>query len=39
MLTQLEQDYNAIAALIFGDVPAFGAVIESIVKLERRLNG
>jgi hypothetical protein len=38
MLTQLEQDYNAMAGMIFGDVPAFGVVIESIVNLERRLN-
>lgn len=39
MLTQLEQDYNAMSGMIFGDVPAFGAVIESIVNLEKRLNG
>jgi hypothetical protein len=36
MLTQLEQDYNAMSRMIFGEVPAFGAVIESIANLEKR---
>ena len=39
MLTNLEQDYNAMSEMIFGDVPAFGAIIESIVNLEKHLNG
>ena len=39
MLTNLEQDYNAMSEMIFGDVPAFGAIIESVVNLEKRLNG
>jgi len=39
MLTNLEQDYNAMSQMIFGDVPAFGAIIESVVNLEKRLNG
>jgi hypothetical protein len=39
MLAQLEQDYNAMSGMIFGEVPAFGAIIGSIVSLEKRLNG
>jgi hypothetical protein len=39
MLTQLKRDYGAMSGMIFGDVPTFGAIIESIVKLETRLNG
>jgi hypothetical protein len=39
MLAQLKQDYDAMSGMIFGDVPAFGAIIESIVNLEKRLNG
>jgi hypothetical protein len=39
MLTNLEQDYKAMSDMIFGDIPTFGAIIESIVNLEKRLNG
>ena len=39
MLANLAQDYNAMSRTIFGEVPAFGAVIDSIVNLERRLSG
>jgi hypothetical protein len=39
MLTNIEQDYDAMSGIIFGDVPAFGAIIESIMNLEKRLNG
>jgi hypothetical protein len=39
MLTNLEQDYNAMSQMIFGEIPAFAAIIESIVNLERHLNG
>jgi hypothetical protein len=39
MLANLEQDYNAMSQMIFGEVPAFAAVIESVVNLEKRLNG
>jgi len=28
-----------MSEMIFGDVPAFGAIIESVVNLEKRLNG
>ncbi|MGA8429365.1 MAG: nucleotidyl transferase AbiEii/AbiGii toxin family protein [Candidatus Sulfotelmatobacter sp.] len=38
MLANLEQDYNAMSQMIFGEVPAFSAIIDSIVTLERRLN-
>src|ERR1035438_3933892 len=39
MLTNLEQDYRAMSGMIFGEAPAFGAIIDSIVNLEKRLNG
>jgi Nucleotidyl transferase AbiEii toxin, Type IV TA system len=38
MLANLEQDYNAMSQMIFGEVPEFGAVIQSVVHLEERLN-
>ncbi len=38
MLANLEQDYNAMSQMIFGEIPAFAAIIESVVKLEERLN-
>jgi Nucleotidyl transferase AbiEii toxin, Type IV TA system len=39
MLTNLEQDYEAMSGMIFGETPAFGAIIDSIVNLEKRLDG
>ena len=39
MLANLEQDYKAMSEMIFGDIPAFGAIIESVVNLEKHLNG
>ena len=39
MLTNLEQDYRAMSGMIFGEAPAFGAIVDSIVNLEKRLNG
>jgi Nucleotidyl transferase AbiEii toxin, Type IV TA system len=39
MLTNLEQDYRAMSGMIFGEAPAFRAIIDSIVNLEKRLNG
>jgi hypothetical protein len=38
MLANLEQDYKAMSQMIFSEIPAFAAIIESIVKLETRLN-
>ena len=38
MLANLAQDYNAMSEMIFGDVPAFEAIIESAMNLEKRLN-
>ena len=38
MLASLEQDYNAMSQMIFGEVPEFGEVIQSVVNLEERLN-
>ena len=39
MLADLERDYNAMSQMIFGEVPTFAAIMESIVRLEKRLNG
>jgi hypothetical protein len=39
MLANLEQDYNAMSQMIFGEIPEFGAVIQSVESLEQRLNG
>ena len=39
MIEQLRLDYRAMQGMIFGDPPAFEAVLESIASLEARLNG
>jgi Nucleotidyl transferase AbiEii toxin, Type IV TA system len=39
MLASLEQDYRAMSQMIFGEIPAFSVILESIEKLEKRLNG
>lgn len=38
MYDALRQDYAAMAGMIFGDAPAFEAVVESIANLERHVN-
>ena len=38
MLVPLRRDYVAMTGMIFGDAPAFDAVITSIAELETRLN-
>jgi hypothetical protein len=38
MLAPLRRDYVAMTGMIFGDAPAFDAVITSIAELETRLN-
>jgi hypothetical protein len=38
MVAALRRDYGAMAAMIFGPVPEFDQVLESVVKLERLLN-
>jgi hypothetical protein len=38
MLTDLDGDYEAMAGMVFGPIPAFGEVMASIVELEQRLN-
>jgi len=38
MLANFEQDYNAMSQMIFGEIPAFAAIIESVVSLEKHLN-
>jgi hypothetical protein len=38
MIDPLRKDYEAIATMIFGEVPSFEAVLESIARAEERLN-
>lgn len=38
MLDSLRRDYDAMAVMIFGDVPTFDAVLESVAIAEERLN-
>lgn len=38
MLASLRRDYTAMAGMIFGEVPAFDTIIESITDLENRIN-
>ncbi len=38
MFERLQRDYENMAGMIFGPIPAFGDVIASVVDLERRLN-
>ena len=39
MFANLQQDYRAMSGMIFGEAPAFGAIIDSSVNLETGLNG
>ncbi|MEA2895494.1 MAG: hypothetical protein QOJ84_1109 [Bradyrhizobium sp.] len=38
MLDPLRTDYEAMAAMIFGEVPSFKAVLESVARAEEQLN-
>lgn len=38
MLDPLRRDYDAMAGMIFGDVPTFDVVLESVAMAEERLN-
>jgi hypothetical protein len=38
MRVNLEQDYRAMSQMIFGEIPAFDRILESIVQLEQRLS-
>jgi hypothetical protein len=38
MLENLEQDYEAMVGMIFGEVPTFTTIVQSIADLENRLN-
>jgi hypothetical protein len=38
MLDPLRRDYKAMATMIFGEVPVFDAVLESVAQAEKRLN-
>ena len=38
MLDPLRRDYNAMATMIFGDVPTFDTVLQSVLRAEERLN-
>lgn len=39
MIGELRRDYTAMAGMIFGDIPAFDAVLGSVATLEAELNG
>jgi hypothetical protein len=39
MRANLEQDYRAMSEMIFGEIPAFDGILESIVQLQQLLNG
>ncbi|WP_255308801.1 nucleotidyl transferase AbiEii/AbiGii toxin family protein [Sphingobium fuliginis] len=39
MIADLRKDYAAMAGMIFGDVPAFDDVLETVESLQRALNG
>jgi hypothetical protein len=39
MIDDLRQDYRAMEAMIFGEPPAFEAIIDTIAALDRALNG
>lgn len=38
MLANLERDYTAMTGMIFGEVPQFERIIDSITDLENRIN-
>ena len=38
MLAALQRDYEAMAGMIFGEVPPFGEVMTSVAELECRIN-
>jgi hypothetical protein len=38
MLDSLRKDYEAMVAMIFGEVPSFEAVLESVARAEEQLN-
>jgi hypothetical protein len=38
MLANLETDYAAMTGMIFGEVPVFAKIIESIAEFEHRIN-
>jgi hypothetical protein len=39
MLGELRRDYQAMSGMIFGQVPAFDAVMASVVALDTQVNG
>jgi hypothetical protein len=39
MRANLEQDHRAMSQMIFGEIPAFAGILESIVRLQQLLNG
>jgi hypothetical protein len=38
MLDPLRRDYDAMSTMIFGEVPTFQAVLESVARAEEKLN-
>jgi hypothetical protein len=39
MIADLRRDFSAMSGMIFGEVPSFDAVLESIKEVEIQLNG
>ena len=38
MRDRLERDYESMAGMIFGEVPDFDEIMDSVLDLERQLN-
>jgi hypothetical protein len=38
MLSELQQDYDAMAGMIFGEIPSFKSIIDSVTEFEARAN-
>ena len=39
MTTDLRRDYNAMASMIFGEIPAFDDILATVSRLEAQING
>jgi hypothetical protein len=39
MITDLRRDYASVSGMIFGDIPAIDAILDTVARLERCPNG
>ena len=39
MITDLRRDYDAMAGMIFGEIPSFDEILATVARLEAQLNG